>query len=267
MLSIPLDPPAGFDPLCSDLDLAGYYCYNRFDATSMSHWCLAKTPEDLISHSCEELTTSAQRVWQLLLTQCLSRAVDRGIESIELNLRVDDGRTLHGWRNTLDFSPTTLYGNYSYETAFIQPLVDVMSVFPYDVELALTVAGEMGATTTLYSSEWIGVVERARSQLVEARPQGAIPVKIGIQLNGSKICGCFQVEYTGSYEDYIRSFEEEFIPADVGIDLEAFKELLASVDYLGGVYFCCADPISRAHVLVHPSTSVCLSARGRPDVD
>ena len=37
-------PPPGFDPLCQDLDLSGYYCYDRFESTTMSHWCLAKTP-------------------------------------------------------------------------------------------------------------------------------------------------------------------------------------------------------------------------------
>ena len=50
----PLDPPPGFDPLCQDLDLSGYYCYDRFESTTMSHWCLAKTPEDLIRHNCDE---------------------------------------------------------------------------------------------------------------------------------------------------------------------------------------------------------------------
>ena len=34
----PLDPPPGFDPLCQDLDLSGYYCYDRFESTTMSHW-------------------------------------------------------------------------------------------------------------------------------------------------------------------------------------------------------------------------------------
>lgn len=93
----PLDPPPGFDPLCQDLDLSGYYCYDRFESTTMSHWCLAKTPEDLIRHNCDEPTEDAVRVWQLLLAQCLARAVDEGMD-IEMNLRVDDGRTLNGWR-------------------------------------------------------------------------------------------------------------------------------------------------------------------------
>jgi len=185
----PLDPPPGFDPLCQDLDLSGYYCYDRFESTTMSHWCIAKTPEDLISHTCDEPTEDTVRVWQLLLAQCLVRAVDEGMD-IELNLRVDDGRTLNGWRNTLKFSPTERYGNYSYEEVFVTPLVEVLSSIPSDAgDLALTVAGEMGATTTFYASEWMEVIDRARTRINASRPPGSQPVSIGIQLNGNKICG------------------------------------------------------------------------------
>ncbi len=43
-----------------------------------------------------------------------------------VNARVDDGRALGGWRNTLNFDPAQRYGRFSYEEAILNPLADAM---------------------------------------------------------------------------------------------------------------------------------------------
>jgi hypothetical protein len=225
------------------LALSGdYYCYNRFNVTSVEHFCVDKSPEDLIRHECTEATPESIGVWQGLFGQCLQKAADMGFD-LEINLRIDDGRTLEGWRNTILFSPTEVYGNYSYETAFIDPVVDLLTQLSYDGDLSFTVLGEMGASALFYAEDWIGIMERVRQRLDDSRSASAPPVKIGVQLNNNKICGCFNVGFVGSYEEFLKAFEEGFDPVSKGIDVEAFHDLLAAADYLGvSAYVAIEDP-------------------------
>ena len=66
-----------------------------------------------------------------------------------------------------------------------------MSSIPADAgDLALTVAGEMGATVTFYASEWLEVIDRARTRIDASRP-GSQPVSIGIQLNANQALRVF----------------------------------------------------------------------------
>ena len=148
-------------------------------------------------------------------------------------------------RNTLKFSPTERYGNYSYEDVFLTPLIEVLSSIPADAgDLALTVAGEMGATVTFYASEWLQVIDRARTRIDASRP-GSQPVSIGIQLNGNKLCGCFETGFIGTYEEFMQRFEDDFRPEELGIDVQAFVELLKAVDYVGvSAYVAVDDPTS-----------------------
>lgn len=239
----PTDPPAGFDQSCEGFgaDLSGYYCYDRYRSTKVSHFCLVRTWEDILNHTCQEPQARDIRIWQLLLARCLNRAVGKGL-SVEVNLRVDDGRTLNGWRNTILFSPTTMYGNYSYSSAFIEPLVEILSSTDYVGEVSLTVAGEMGASLVHHADEWLALVNRAREQIGGARP-GAAPPLVGIQLNNNKLCGCHSVGFVGSYEEFIGSFES-FDPEALGIDVDAFVGLLKGSDYIGISAYVSMEPES-----------------------
>ena len=240
----PIAPPDDFDPSCEGFgdDLGGYYCYDRYQSTEVSHFCLVRTSEDILNHTCQEPQERDIRIWQMLLARCINRAVGKGID-IEVNLRVDDGRTLNGWRNTILFSPTTLYGNDSYETAFIDPLVEILGSTEYAGDVSLTVAGEMGASPVHYAEEWLDLVNRAREQISGARP-GSEPPSVGIQLNNNKLCGCHSVGFVGSYEEFIGSFES-FDPEALGIDVDAFVDLLKGSDYVGiSAYVSISDPES-----------------------
>jgi hypothetical protein len=235
----PIDPPEGFDPLCRGSDLSSYYCYNRFNATNVEHFCYHRIPED---HACDEVDETEIRVFQLLFGQCLQKAADMGFD-IEINLRIDDGRSLEGWRNTLLMSPTEKYGNYSYETAFINPMLDLLEQIDYEGDLSFTVLGEMGASMMFYAEEWISIVDRARTRLDASRPATASKVKIGVQQNNAKICGCFEVGYVGNYREFLRALDTEFDPVGAGIDLEALSTLYLVADYLGiSAYIPIEDP-------------------------
>ena len=242
----PADPPPGFDPLCREYasDLNGYYCYDRYRVTNVSHFCLSRTAEDVIKHSCQEPTAREMRVWQLLMARCIHRASEKGLD-IEINIRVDDGRTLQGWRNTILFSPTTLYGQYSYETAFIEPLVEILSTTDYKSKISLTVAGEMGASLTHYADQWLDVISRVREQLNAARqPKGAPPIQVGVQINHNKVCGCHSVGFVGSYEDYLSTYES-FDTSALNIDVDSFVHLLKKSDFVGiSAYIAIEDPYS-----------------------
>ena len=145
----PLSPPPGFDPSCkSGAFLEAYYCYNRFNATQVKHFCYDRDAcsgppqaweiqrfRDSL-HACMQvglgwwlaglLWPSKQRPRCLFLSPLpltslpcsrphptpppIQLAVDRG-HDISVNLHVDDATLggLGGWRNTLNFDPTQPY--------------------------------------------------------------------------------------------------------------------------------------------------------------
>lgn len=63
--------------------------------------------------------------------------MDLGLD-LAVNARVDDGKALGGWRNTIDFDPLTKHGQWTYVDAFLFPLVDA-------IKLAATPATKVSA--------------------------------------------------------------------------------------------------------------------------
>lgn len=225
----PLDPPMGFDSSCSGADLNTYYCYNRFAATKVKHFCYQRDPN---AKSCEEVTEEEMERFSTLFGRCVQKAVDMGFD-IEVNVRVDDGKSLEGWRNTLLFDPLETYGSYSYETAILNPIADILGgLESYDGQLSMTVLGEMGATMFFYPTEWSLLLERMRERIDSKRP-GLPKVKLGIQQNNSKFCGCYAVGFVGKHEEYMKMLADGFDPVSLGINLTAVKQLYRDADYLG----------------------------------
>ncbi len=210
-------------------DLNTYYCYNRFGATEVKHFCYQRDPN---AKSCDEVTEEEIERFSTAFGKCVQKAVDMGFD-IEVNVRVDDGRTLEGWRNTLLFNPTTEYGTYSYETAILNPIADILSgLDSYDKQISMTVLGEMGATMFFYPEEWSGVLERMRARIDSKRPNSP-GVKLGIQQNNSKFCGCYAVGFVGKHEEYMKLLAEGFDPVALGINLDQVRQLYKDADYLG----------------------------------
>lgn len=210
-------------------DLNTYYCYNRFDATQVKHWCYQRNPDD---KSCQEVTEEEIERFTTAFGKCVQRAVDMGFD-IEVNVRVDDGRALEGWRNTLLFDPTKDYGRWSYETAILNPIADILAgLDSYDKQISMTVLGEMGATMFFYPEEWSAILERMRERIDSKRPN--VPgVKLGIQQNNSKFCGCYAVGFVGKHEEFLKMLDDGFDPAAMGISTDKVRELYRNADYLG----------------------------------
>lgn len=168
-----------------------------------------------------------------LLVHALYMTYKNTVRVQEVNVRVDDGKSLEGWRNTLLFSPTQEYGQFSYETAILNTIADTLveSVQSSDdVQLAFTLQGEMGATIFFFADEWMDVMDRIRQRIDSQRSEDAPPVKIGIHQNNAKLCGCFQVGFEGPHDEYIAMLDD----MDTSLmDFESIRQLYANADYLG----------------------------------
>lgn len=206
-----------------------YYCYNRFNATQVKHFCYQRNPD---AKACEEVTDEEIERFTIAFGTCVQKAVDMGFD-IEVNVRVDDGRALEGWRNTLLFDPTEEYGRWSYETAILNPIADILAgLDSYDKQISLTVFGEMGATMFFYPEAWLGILDRMRERIDSKRPN-APKVKLGIQQNNSKFCGCYAVGFVGKHAEYMKLLADGFDPVALGADVDNVKQLYKNADYLG----------------------------------
>ena len=74
--------------------------------------------------------------------------MDLGLD-LAVNARVDDGKALGGWRNTIDFDPLTKHGQWTYVDAFLFPLVDA-------IKLAATPATKVSAGEGFGDGPWTG---------------------------------------------------------------------------------------------------------------
>jgi hypothetical protein len=220
--------PEGFDPSCTNANLSSYYCYSRFNATEVDHWCFVRK-----DGACPEISDSELSTFTQNIGECMQYAASKGL-NIAVNARVDDGRSLGGWRNTLKFNPTQKYGKYSYEEIILNPLADMLSsAAAAGSQIEFTLQGEMGATVFAYPNEWIDVVQRIRSRITTARATSgtAGPVLVGLGANNLKACGCEYIGIVDAYE-YLAALKSTFDPSKYP-DLPAVKELYKTADFLG----------------------------------
>jgi hypothetical protein len=191
----PLNPPDNFDASCSGTYLEDYYCYNRFNSTTISHWCYVR-----MDGNCPEPTLEEINSFKLHVGACMKRAAELGFD-ITVNARIDDGRSLGGWRNTLNFDPLENYGQYSYKTAILNPISEIMlQAAGPNTKLSFTLQGEMGATVFLHPDQWLKVANQVRQELSDGRNNnnssgsgsGSVP-EVGLGINNLKLCGCIGV--------------------------------------------------------------------------
>lgn len=215
------------DASCSGTGLSDYYCYNRFNATTVAHWCAVRADGD-----CPEISAAQAASLRANVEECMRYASSKVLE-LAVNARVDDGRALGGWRNTLNFSPTQTYGAFSYESAVLNPLADALAAAAAPgAPVEFTLQGEMGATLFFHPREWIEVVGRVRDRIAAARQAGGNPgpVAVGLGINNSKACGC---EYIGIVDgnQYLGNLSATF---DAGRypDLPGVKAAYEAADFL-----------------------------------
>lgn len=224
----PLNPSDGFDPTCKGPEfLGGYYCYNRFNATTVRNFCY-----DRNDCSSPPQPSDVQR-FRDSLAACLKVATDRGFD-ISVNLHVDDATKggLGGWRNTLNFNPVEPYSGVSYVEAVLNPIADaISSALKSDTQVWVTMQGEMGATVFFHPREWQEVANQLRSRITGG--QSNSNVYIGVGLNNAKLCGCILVPIIDQRE-YLAKFPAAFEEVESEFDLPAIQALFNSaVDYIG----------------------------------
>ncbi|KDD73735.1 hypothetical protein H632_c1882p0, partial [Helicosporidium sp. ATCC 50920] len=229
-----IDAPAGFDPTCSGPNATdGYYCYNRFNATEVDYWCYKKNQDD---HTCSEVTPTQMSDFSSNFGKCIKRAADLGL-NIAINARVDDGRSLGGWRNTIDFSPTEKLGAWSYVSAILYPIVDAIKLGANpDTKVEMVLQGEMGATVFMHPDEWVDARHLVKNRLVSDASAGANlaadNVKIGLALNNNKLCGCIGVEIVDG-DEYLRFLQANFDQYASIFDMHAIRDAFQAYDFVG----------------------------------
>lgn len=217
--------PSGFDPSCKNSNLSSYYCYSRFNATTVNHWCYTRQ-----DGNCPEVTPSEIDAFKSSIGPCMKYAADKGL-NVAVNARVDDGRSLGGWRNTLDFSPTQRSGQYTYEEAILNPLADMLaSAAQPGTQVAFAPQGEMGATVFFHPSDWQGVLQRMRQRIEQGRSGGQGEVLVGLGTNNLKACGCRLIGILDA-DQYLDALEKSLDTSM--LDLSAIKDTYMAADFLG----------------------------------
>lgn len=206
--------PPGFDPSCTNYTLSTYYCYSRFNVTEVAWWCYTRK-----DGRCPEVTSAEIDDMVEGIGHCMKYAVDKGL-NLAVNARVDDGRSLGGWRNALDFIPNKRYGKYSYEEAILYPLADALGkAADPNTELSFTLQGEMGATVFYHPLEWIQVIAdvRERIQRAAAYPAPGLSAKqnilIGIAVNNNKLFASVHLDVVDGRE-YLNLLKTDFPKKD-----------------------------------------------------
>ena len=229
--------PPNFDASCRNSTLSSYYCYSRFNATTMGHWCYTRTGDG----ACDEVTQQEIESFKQNVGACMKYAASKGF-SLAVNARVDDGRSLGGWRNTLNFSPVEKYGAFTYEEAVLNPLADIMAAAVATLpaaEIDFVLQGEMGATLYFHPEDWIAVIARIRQRMTAARggaettpssSSSTKSTKIGLGINNSKACGCEYIGIVDAYE-YLGNLTATFDPSRYP-NLPAVKQVYQAADFL-----------------------------------
>jgi len=67
--------PAGFDPSCKDSNLTTYYCYSRFNSTTVDHWCYTRQ-----DGNCPEVSSQEIESLKTNLGNCMKVSVQRSVD-------------------------------------------------------------------------------------------------------------------------------------------------------------------------------------------
>lgn len=96
-----------------------------------------------------------------------------------------------GDANTLEFSPTTKYGNHSYVDAVLFPIADaVREVATAKTKVEVTLALKAGASLFFYPSDWqVAKTQMQQRFLLLGSKLSPDNIKFGMGLSSKNICG------------------------------------------------------------------------------
>ncbi|KAL4423381.1 hypothetical protein ABPG77_004312 [Micractinium sp. CCAP 211/92] len=225
----PRDPPAGYNG-CQNYTLSTYYCFSRFNATSLLWWSYHRDPA---TGTAAPVAQADIDEFRGLLTACLQHAVDQGLQPA-INLHADDGRAENGWRNTLPFDPLQKFQGFSYYDILLEPIADALNavVLQGNSEAWLSLQGEMGATVFFYPWSWVQAAEMVRDRVSNGRPDLRYRVLLGLGINNSKLCGCVLIDVV-NYDDYLAAFAPLWPSIQGWFDLEGIRAAFTAADFVG----------------------------------
>jgi hypothetical protein len=98
------------------------------------------------------------------LRTAFAEAVKRGLE-INVLPQIDASGAITEWRNFFDFDPTVKCGEFSYESAMLETILESLeAVVPAGHPVEMTLEGEMGCSLFTHPDKWRAVLERQRTR-------------------------------------------------------------------------------------------------------
>lgn len=117
------------------------------------------------------------------LRTAFGEAVKRGLE-INVLPQIDASGGITEWRNYFDFDPAVKRGDFSYESAMLETVLEALeAAVPAEHPVEMSLEGEMGCSLFRYPEAWLKILERlrARGKLTKLR--------LGISANYEGVTG------------------------------------------------------------------------------
>lgn len=165
------------------------------------------------------------------LAGCMRVAAAAGF-SLAVHAHLDDGGDGGTWRNALDFDPYTKYPEgLSYYDALIAPAAEAVAaanVLGSPAMIALQ--AEMGATLFYYPRAYRTMARQAKAA---AAARGAPPssVRVGVNLNWEKVCGCPAGAMSST--NYYALLQSRWRDVTAQVDQVEVQALFQAVDWIG----------------------------------
>ncbi|KDD75703.1 hypothetical protein H632_c541p0 [Helicosporidium sp. ATCC 50920] len=171
----------------------------------------------------------------MYLPQPAQAAIDEGLD-ITITPRLRNWKDLEtlsniGDANTLEFSPTTKYGNHSYVDAVLFPIADaVREVATAKTKVEVTLALKAGASLFFYPSDWqVAKTQMQQRFLLLGSKLSPDNIKFGMGLSSKNICGCMGSEADNSgYLNSTKEWKKKLFD-----NRNTITSLLSSFNYLG----------------------------------
>ncbi len=145
-------------------------------------WPRAKA-DGAVEYVFQPMTPAMRQEIGAALRTAFAEAVKRRLE-INVLPQIDASGEITEWRNFFDFDPTVKLGDFSYETAMLETVVEALeAAVPEGHPVEMSLEGEMGCSLFSYPEAWLGTMERLRAR-------GKLnKLRIGISANYEGVTG------------------------------------------------------------------------------
>jgi hypothetical protein len=206
--------------------VTGYYADwngdSRVDALGYreSHW----------DKSFKQFNWDAVNRFSSGLQYCMKRAVDNNMYVVT-HIHLDDGLDRGTWRNSIIFNPQQKYNGWSFWDAIGAPTAKAIRDANYkkrDVYYAMQ--AEMGATLFYYPVQWRNVMGQIKNA-ISAKGTPKSKVKVGVNINWEKICGCPSELIFSS--NYYNDLKNNWWKVQSAVNIGEVQKLFRAVNFIG----------------------------------